>query len=420
VADLQEAYDASSSPEIVVNSSNGALTIRDNATPIGADLLEVQTNAGVDLFSVDVSDAVFGVDVDPSADVTRDFGSDSLRWNDVRSRQGAFVHGYYFTTGTVSFAAPTAPSREQGGLIFGIVEDVAGTSLMQLGGGYYAAIGLGGSVYTGAAGHTSRLRNLASAGIMFGEARSAGAGTKNSNIYSEAYAYGSFTGGRAYTFGTTGSAARIYNYGYGAFLWASLNSQNGGTQLATVTSGGSGGFCQGFINSGGSPILRVGGLGGFAQGAITGGTSGGTIEATGYGSFAQGNTSGGGRIAATAPGSFAQGQTANLNSRIFASAAGGFAHGQANGGYDIDATAAGAFAVGRANGASIIASAINAAQFGEGTNALADSLQVGVGGTGIRLNGNGDPGASVQNGDIWVSAGGDVIIHSGGVDVTIA
>jgi hypothetical protein len=51
VADLQEAYDASSSPEIVVNSSNGALTIRDNATPIGADLLEVQTNAGVDLLS---------------------------------------------------------------------------------------------------------------------------------------------------------------------------------------------------------------------------------------------------------------------------------------------------------------------------------------------------------------------------------
>jgi len=45
-ATLQSTYDNSSTPEIVLDATRGALTIRDNASAIGANLLEVQNNAG--------------------------------------------------------------------------------------------------------------------------------------------------------------------------------------------------------------------------------------------------------------------------------------------------------------------------------------------------------------------------------------
>jgi hypothetical protein len=43
---LQTAYDNSSSPEIVLDAARGALTLRDNSTPIGANLFEIQNNLG--------------------------------------------------------------------------------------------------------------------------------------------------------------------------------------------------------------------------------------------------------------------------------------------------------------------------------------------------------------------------------------
>jgi hypothetical protein len=54
LATLQFAYDNSTSPEIVVDGTNGAVTIRDNATPIAAELFEVEDNAGANLFDVAV------------------------------------------------------------------------------------------------------------------------------------------------------------------------------------------------------------------------------------------------------------------------------------------------------------------------------------------------------------------------------
>ena len=45
-ATLQTAYNNSTSPEIVLNSSNGGLTLRDNGTPIGGNLFEIQNNLG--------------------------------------------------------------------------------------------------------------------------------------------------------------------------------------------------------------------------------------------------------------------------------------------------------------------------------------------------------------------------------------
>jgi hypothetical protein len=45
-ATLQTAYNNSTNPEITLNSSVGGLTIRDNSTPLGANLFEIQNNAG--------------------------------------------------------------------------------------------------------------------------------------------------------------------------------------------------------------------------------------------------------------------------------------------------------------------------------------------------------------------------------------
>jgi hypothetical protein len=58
---LQQSYDASTSPEITVNSTNGALTIRDNSVPIAANIFEVQSNnGGTTYFGVTASGASVG------------------------------------------------------------------------------------------------------------------------------------------------------------------------------------------------------------------------------------------------------------------------------------------------------------------------------------------------------------------------
>src|SRR5579883_2801648 len=43
---LQQAYNASSSPQIVLNSALGGLNIQDNATPLGTNLFSIQSNGG--------------------------------------------------------------------------------------------------------------------------------------------------------------------------------------------------------------------------------------------------------------------------------------------------------------------------------------------------------------------------------------
>jgi hypothetical protein len=45
-ATLQTAYDFSTNPELVLDATRGALTVRDASTPLGANLLEVQSNNG--------------------------------------------------------------------------------------------------------------------------------------------------------------------------------------------------------------------------------------------------------------------------------------------------------------------------------------------------------------------------------------
>jgi hypothetical protein len=105
--------------------------------------------------------------------------------------------------------------------------------------------------------------------------------------------------------------------------------------------------------------------------------------------------------------------------RIWASAKGAFAGGHAVAATSsnglITASALGAFAFGDAQpGESIVASAAGAVQFAPGTNAVADSFQVG---NDFHVYTNGAP-ASPALGAWWI-AGGYVYIRSGGVSVKI-
>ena len=55
ITDLQQSYNNSSTPEIVLDSTRGAITLQDASSPLGANLLEVQANGGgTDYLAVDV------------------------------------------------------------------------------------------------------------------------------------------------------------------------------------------------------------------------------------------------------------------------------------------------------------------------------------------------------------------------------
>jgi hypothetical protein len=73
-ATLQSVYNNSSTPEIVLDGTRGALTLRDNSTPLGANLFEVQDNGGsATYFGVTAS----GVSVSGAAAVTGNINSSS-------------------------------------------------------------------------------------------------------------------------------------------------------------------------------------------------------------------------------------------------------------------------------------------------------------------------------------------------------
>jgi hypothetical protein len=99
---LQTAYNASTNPEIVLNGTNGALTIRDNATPIGANLFEIQDNgATVNYLSVSASAANTNVPlrIKTAADSTTGFNiktsldNNAFTVDTVNSRVGINLGG---------------------------------------------------------------------------------------------------------------------------------------------------------------------------------------------------------------------------------------------------------------------------------------------------------------------------------------
>jgi hypothetical protein len=178
--------------------------------------------------------------------------------------------------------------------------------------------------------------------------------------------------------------------------------------------------------------IRTNGYGAMAHGKVWNGR----ILSNGYGTHASGAVSEYGAIIAGGRGSQAVGY-ARTDSVLGISgiSRGAWAGGFAEGGYDIYATADGAFAFGAARVAgyitasargafafgdatagNIVASQTNAFQLGVGTNALADTVQIGA--AGLRLKQTvGAPGV-LQNGDIWIS-GGYVYIRSNGVSQKI-
>lgn len=247
----------------------------------------------------------------------------------------------------------------------------------------------------------------------------------------------------------SGTGATLTASGIGSVALGNAVTLIGGAAAATIEATQAGAFAQGYIlEFGGACVIRASGTGAFAQGSNAGA---GTIQATTAGSFAAGNNSGstiecvagalggfahghatsGGIIRCTGgSGTFTVGSAVGAGTSIISSGIGAFSTGTAISSGDIAASGDGAFAGGRAStnaitasgdgsfawgdstGAAIVASATNAVQLGEGTNNVADSLQVGDTTNGLRLLAQGTTSTTV--GSFWTD-GTDVFCRTGGV-----
>jgi hypothetical protein len=134
--------------------------------------------------------------------------------------------------------------------------------------------------------------------------------------------------------------------------------------------------------------------------------------------MAEGYAGGTAYVVASGIGSLAAGFAYADGSNVTASGDGSFAGGWATG-YNVVASGQGSFAFGAAGagtaGTHVICSANSAFQFGEGTNALAETVQVGSAGLRLHMIAKAAP-AAPQNGDIWIDAAGYVNIRSNGVN----
>jgi hypothetical protein len=204
-------------------------------------------------------------------------------------------------------------------------------------------------------------------------------------VYSGGVIRAGFSGG-ARAHGSAMGAGLIHGNGYGAT--ATGYAYGTGTQIQASDHGA---FAHGKANSAGQ------------------------ILASNDGAFAGGYADGGGYVRSSGRGAFASGYSNNAG-EIHANAHGSFALGYVNAAYDVYANGVGAFAMGAALTANVQATAANAFQFGQGVNALADTVQIGAAGLRLKQT-TGAPGAP-QNGDQWV-AGGYVYIRSNGVSVKI-
>jgi len=435
---LQDSYDASTSPQIVLTVADGALVIQDAAVPLGTDLLAIETSAGATLFAVGAGAIDVGVDVLPTGDLAQDLGSSALRFGtgwagklivtdglDTFNNTAAFglfavtaaaaststaTHGGY---GTPALTAGEIKGTNTGQIInafggstvLGNVTGSAGTSRLITNNYAYGAF-VGG--YAICAGTLAELRAEQGGCFVFGYAY---AGTVTSTATLRSDGKGSFVGGfsKAVASGISeirsdASGAFVQGLAFaplggydgrivakstadGSFVQGATSSTGVGGNAADgyqhIYSGSAGKFVQGFVHgiNGFTATLGgigTGGLGAFVQGAIKARTGNATIDATSAGSFAQGRsraqgTSGTATILSSSLGSFAQ----------------GYCEADGVGNVAITSSALGSFAQGWANTAQgdIVASANNAAQFGPGTNATADSLQVGA---NVLLEANGD------------------------------
>ena len=336
------------------------------------DLIYLRLDATNDPLTGDLNMAA---DVLPTANQQRNVGDDVTRFNKFAARQGTFV-GQSASGGAIqggSTAIRTFGTNPTGVMAGNQVKQSTGVTEHELGGGAFKSVLTMGNVYTYSTG-AARLLNTGGGASLFGSAFSYGAGdavlqVQGPAAFMTAYAYTGYGGSaKNHTLLANNSGSVLFGYSYG---YGTVN----------VTCSGYGGFVQGHFactDADGTTTFRATNDGSFAQGAVLNNTSGtALLESTGLGSFAQGSIRGAGTIRASGQGAFAQGRV-NDGALIEATDRGTFAHGIATVN-DIRAIAAGAFAIGDATNGDIIASGINSCQFGPGTNALADSLQVGVG-----------------------------------------
>ena len=268
---------------------------------------------------------------------------------------GAFVGGYANSLGTLAELR-----AEQGGcFVFGYALAGAASSTSTLRSDAKGAFvqGFGRALAAG----TTEIRANAAGAFVQGYA-TAPAGGYDGRIIAKAGALGSFVQGSMANVAAGGNAADGYQHIYSASPGKFVQGFVHGIDGFTATLGGTG----------------AAGLGAFVQGAIKARSGNATIDATNAGSFAQGRaraqgTSGTATILCSGLGAFAQ----------------GYCEADGVGNVAITSSANGSFAQGWANTAQgdIVASANNAAQFGPGTNATADSLQVGA---NVLLEANGN------------------------------
>lgn len=287
----------------------------------------------------------------PDANRTRDIGSSTLNYRDFYFRRLAGRNG---TTGTYTqsgqmthvlgwtnqtstgvakvYGVSLPPTAIAQSLILGGADATStGNSYVQTNGGYGSL--LFGNTVASSSGNA--LFEGGSGSVMFGGAF-AGA-TGNATMASSAGFEANFIHGRA-------NSGDSYDAEVSAlFAFASFTQ----------------GYAYTFDDLYDAKIIS-GAYGCFTQGL----TYGGTISSVGDGAFAQGFVQTGGNISTTYAGAIARGFAEN--------------------GYTILGGGLGAGAFGYATTANITASASNAFQFGQGVNATANSLQVGV---GVNLSG---------------------------------
>ncbi len=261
-----------------------------------------------------------------TTDLANNIGTVSLRYGKIFGRSGIFVQG----NGTVNPGLGL-----QSGVMAGVAtSDGSGTGTMAM--TISSAACIGRAVTRGAGNCTTEAKQIAAS--VFGATYTYTTGTHKLT----SSGYSSFAGGYAYGLGTdtvqaTGTAAFCWGYAF------TLNSGNTGT----VESIGKSSFCAGGVvarSTASTARMTSSGTGSFVSGYIRcNGNFTGVLEATAAGSSAGGYT-----------------KVSGANSTIQSTAKGALAWG-----YALDTT--------------IAATAINAVQFGVGTNSTADSLQVGTG-----------------------------------------
>ena len=329
------------------------------------------------------------------------------------SAWGTFAGGYSNDGGSIVSSKP-------GGFVWGGVS--AGTlSASGIGGSVFGHAAAGGVITASFLGSHARGRAFVSGAILasgvgstaHGYATGAGSALTASGIGSTAFGYtksagvitsfgsGTLAGGYASGGGQIRSSYKgSFAFGYadeslGTGIWAKGQvasialgmSDYGGNITAggngslaggysyyyadiTTEAFGPGSIAWGYSNDGG--VIKTSGNGGVAFGSAVGGT----LHADGAGSMVHGFVGSSATIT-SASGSTAFGYATGAGSALTASSNGSTVFGYATGGYAITASAVGALAFGGASAASIVASAAGAAQFGPGTNAVANSLQVG-------------------------------------------